>query len=150
MLASQKLGSSYSLEIVREMIRIGDNLYRSGDLSEDAKKTLANNAITSLSNLKDILQNTYFTQKEYWFVLRDDLVDNEGNTIKNQTFINELQDLIQQMDSSTLLYQSNVSTGEDLRVLRAQLAWFNCIFSRNEEYVKNPRICRTTRSETSS
>lgn len=150
MLASQKLGSAYSLEIVREMIRIGDNLYRSGDLSEDAKKTLANNAITSLSNLKDILQNTYFTQKEYWFVLRDDLVDNEGNTIKNQTFINELQDLIQQIDSSTLLYQSDVSTGEELRVLRAQLAWFNCIFSRNEEYVKNPRICRTTRSETSS
>jgi hypothetical protein len=26
--------------------------------------------------------------------------------------------------------------------------WFNCIFSKNNEYVTNPRICRTTKVET--
>lgn len=61
---------------------------------------LAKNAIQALSNLKHILENTYFTKKEYWFVLRKDLVDDEGNAIKNQVFINDLQELIKQIDSS--------------------------------------------------
>lgn len=106
MLASQKLGSAYSLQIVREMIRIGDTLQRSNDIPDETRKALAKNAIESLSNLKNILENTYFTKKEYWFVLRTDLVDSEGNTIKNQVFINDLQELIKQIDSSGLIQSS--------------------------------------------
>lgn len=144
MLASQKLGSAYSLQIVREMIRIGDSLQRSPDTDEETKKTLTKNAVDSLTNLKDILENTYFTKKEYWFVLRDDLVDDDGNAIKNQVFINDLQDLIKQIGGSGLILNPWAEYEEKLRIIRAQLAWFNCIFSRNEEYVGNPRICRTT------
>lgn len=59
------------------MIRIGDTLQRSEDIPAETRKTLAENAIESLSNLKNILENTYFTRKEYWFVLRTDLVDSE-------------------------------------------------------------------------
>lgn len=144
MLASQKLGSAYSLQIVREMIRIGDNLRSSPETTEETKKTLTKNAVESLSNLKNILENTYFTKKEYWFVLRDDLVDDEGNEIKNQVFINDLQNLNKQIDSSSLIRNPGSEHEENLRVIRAQLVWFNCIFSRNDEYVNNPRICRTT------
>ncbi len=147
MLASQKLWSAYSLQIVREMIRIGDILQRSPDISEETRKALGKNAIESLTNLKNILENTYFTQKEYWFVLRDDLVDSDGKTIKNQVFINDLQELIKQVDSSVLI-QSSRGNDDNLRIIRAQLIWFNCIFSRNDEYVNNPRICRTTKTET--
>ncbi|MCB9806575.1 hypothetical protein H6768_01505 [Candidatus Peribacteria bacterium] len=82
------------------MIRIGDALQRSPNTSPETRQLLAKNAIESLSNLKNILENTYFTKKEYWFVLRNDLVDSEGNTIKNQVFINDLQELIKQIDSS--------------------------------------------------
>jgi hypothetical protein len=148
MLASQKLGSAYSLQIVREMIRIGDTLQRSNDIPSETRKALAKNAIESLSNLKNILENTYFTKKEYWFVLRTDLVDSEGNTIKNQVFINDLQELIKQIDSSGLIQSSGGDGQANLPVIRAQLVWFNCIFSRNQEYVNNPRICRTTKAET--
>lgn len=144
MLASQKLGSAYSLQIVREMIRIGDTLQRSPETAEETKKALTKNAVDSLSNLKNILENTYFTQKEYWFILRDDLVDDDGNAINNQVFINDLQDLIKQIDSSGLIRNPGAEHEENLRIIRAQLLWFNCIFSRNEEYVGNPRICRTT------
>jgi len=147
MLASQKLGSAYSLQIVREMIRIGDLLQKSQDIPEPTKKALAKNAIESLSNLKNILENTYFTKKEYWFVLRTDLVDDEGNTIKNYIFVNDLQELIKQIDSSAFIQWSDISSQKNLPLIRAQLAWFNCIFSRNDEYVNNPRICRTTRAE---
>lgn len=146
MLASQKLGSAYSLQIVREMIRIGDVLQRSNDIPEDTRKALTKSAVDSLSNLKTILENTYFTKKEYWFVLRTDLVDSEGNAIKNQVFIADLQELIKQIDSSGLILAS-AQTESNLPVIRAQLVWFNCIFSKNEEYVTNPRICRTTRAE---
>lgn len=144
MLASQKLWSAYSLQIVREMIRIWDVLQRSPDITDDVRQTLTKSAIESLSNLKNILENTYFTKKEYWFVLRDDLLDTEWNTIQNQVFINDLQELIKQMDTSALIQNPGSENEENLRVIRAQLAWFNCIFSKNEEYVTNPRICRTT------
>jgi len=77
MLASQQLGSAYSLQIVREMIRIGDVLQRSPDIADDVRKSLTKSAVDSLTNLKSILENTYFTKKEYWFVLRDDLLDTE-------------------------------------------------------------------------
>ncbi len=144
MLASQQLGSAYSLQIVREMIRIGDSLQNSPDVAEDVRKSLTKNAIESLSNLKIILENTYFTKKEYWFVLRDDIQDTEGNAIQNQVFINDLQALIKQIDTSWLMQKPGSENEENLRVIRAQLSWFNCIFSRNDEYVGNPRICRTT------
>jgi len=107
MLASQKLGSAYSLQIVREMICIGDILQRSNDIPEATRKALATSAIQSLSNLKTILENTYFTKKEYWFVLRTDLVDSEGNAIKNQVFINDLQELIKHIDASSLIQVSS-------------------------------------------
>jgi hypothetical protein len=145
MLASQKLGSAYSLQIVREMIRIWETLQRSSDISSEERTSLAKNAIESLSNLKNILENTYFTQKEYWFVLRKDLVDDEWNAIQSQVFINDLQELIKQIDGSSLIHSTDPKQEEDLRVIRAQLVWFNCIFSRNDEYVTNPRICRTTK-----
>ncbi|MBP7773884.1 hypothetical protein KA071_02220 [Candidatus Gracilibacteria bacterium] len=148
MLASQKLGSAYSLQIVREMIRIGDILQRSNEIPEATRKALVTSAIQSLSNLKTILENTYFTKKEYWFVLRTDLVDSEGNAIKNQVFINDLQELIKHIDGSSLIQVSSQESGSELPTIRAQLVWFNCIFSRNEEYVTNPRICRTTKVET--
>ncbi len=144
MLASQKLWSAYSLQIVREMIRIGDILQRSPESTAEVRKSLTKSAIESLSNLKGILENTYFTQKEYWFVLRDDLLDSEGKSIQNQVFINDLQALIKQIDTSSLIQDAGIESEENLRVIRAQLAWFNCIFSRNEEYVGNPRICRAT------
>lgn len=148
MLANQKLGSAYSMQIVREMMRIGDVLQRSNDISEEERQMLSRDATASLVNLKNILENTYFTKKEYWFVLRNDLVDSDGKSIQSQVFINDLQELIKQMDTSGLMQSGNTrEAGESLPVVRAQLAWFNCIFSRNAEYVTNPRICRTTRSD---
>lgn len=146
MLASQKLGSAYSMQIVREMMRIGDVLQRSNSISEEERQMLTRDATESLINLKNILENTYFTKKEYWFVLRTDLVDSDGKSVQNQVLINDLQELIKQIDVSGLMQADSIEGKEGLPVIRAQLAWFNCIFSRNAEYVTNPRICRTTRS----
>jgi hypothetical protein len=73
-------------------------------------------------------------------------VDSEWNAIKNQVFIADLQELIKQIDSSGLIL-SSAKEESNLPVIRAQLVWFNCIFSKNDEYVTNPRICRTTKAE---
>lgn len=81
-------------------------------------------------------------------MLRDDLIDSDGNTIKNQVFINDLRELINQIDTSVLIQSAGNDGEEELPVIRAQLVWFNCIFSKNNEYVTNPRICRTTKVET--
>lgn len=145
MLEKQKLWSAYSLQIVREMIRIWDVLQWSPDIAEDVRKSLSKSAVESLSNLKSILENTYFTKKEYWFVLRDDIFDSEGNIIQNQVFINDFQAFIQQLESSRLILNPGSEDQDKLSTVRAQLVWFNCIFSRNDEYVVNPRICRTTK-----
>ena len=56
--------------------------------------------------------------------------------------IKDLQILIAQIDKSALL-QTNTNTS-DIQLIRGQLLWFNCIFSRNAEYMANPRVCRVT------
>ncbi len=142
MLSDQKLGSVYSLQIMKEMIRIGETLRTAPDISAEGKANLSKTAIDSLTNLRNLLENAYFTKKEYLFILRSDLVDSEGKTIQTDVMINDLQALITQIDKSALL-QSN-SGGTDLQVIRGQLSWFNCIFSRNTEYMANPRVCRVT------
>ncbi len=142
MLADQKLGSVYSLQIMREMIRIGEALRTAPDISPDAKVKLSTTALASLTNLRNLLENAYFTKKEYLFILRSDLVDSEGKSIQTDVMIKDLQALITQIDKSALL-QSN-SGSSDIQVIRGQLLWFNCIFSRNAEYMANPRVCRVT------
>lgn len=146
MLKQEKNGSAYSLQIIREMMRIGDELYQDKNTSAEMKETLAKDTLEALTNLKNVIENTYFTKKEYWFVLRDDLVDSEGGVIQNQIFIRDLQELIKQIDASPLLLSQKQENKESLATIRAQLVWFNCIFSRNAEYITNPRICRTTRT----
>ncbi len=142
MLASQKLGSAYSLQILREMLRIGDELLVSQNISDTDKWSLSTTAVSTLSNLKNMLENTYFTKKEYWFVLRNDIVDEEWNQIQTQVFVDDLQKLIQYMDNSTLV--RSIQWNDEFRIVRGQLNWFTCIFAKNSEYVNNPRICRTS------
>ena len=144
MLANQKLGSVYSLQIMREMIRIGESLRQSKTITDTIKSTLTKTAIDSLKNLRDLLENAYFTKQDYWFVLRSDLTDNEGKPVQTDALVGDLQALISEIDHSTLLQLGqNPWSEDDLQVIRAQLAWFNCIFSRNAEYTNNPRVCRT-------
>jgi hypothetical protein len=102
-LADQKLGSVYSLQIMREMIRIGQELMLDKDTSEAIKNTLTNTAVESLRNLRNLLENAYFTKKEYWFVLRTDLVDGQGKAIQTDRLIQDLQGLIEEIDKSALL-----------------------------------------------
>lgn len=102
-LADQKLGSVYSLQIMREMIRIGQELMLDKNTSEAIKNTLTNTAVESLRNLRNLLENAYFTKKEYWFVLRTDLVDGRGKVIQTDRLIQDLQGLIEEIDKSALL-----------------------------------------------
>lgn len=103
MLSDQKLGSVYSLQIMREMIRIGETLRMAPDISADQKATLSKTAIDSLANLRNLLENAYFTKKEYLFILRSDLVDSEGKAIQADVMINEHQALMNQIDKSALI-----------------------------------------------
>lgn len=91
MLADQKLGSVYSLQIMKEMIRVGESLRTSPDISNDTKNTLTKAALESLSNLRNLLENAYFIKKEYLFVLRSDLVDTEGKTIQTESMVEDLR-----------------------------------------------------------
>ena len=149
MLADQKLWSVYSLQIMREMIRIGEGLLLAKDTSDTIKSTLTTTAIESLRNLRNLLENAYFTKKDYWFVLRTDLIDGEWKAIQTDTLTKDLQWLIEEIDRSALLKwaASTNASASDLSTIRAQLAWFNCIFTRNAEYVANPRVCRITVSQ---
>lgn len=107
--------------------------------------TLKKTALEALANLRNLLENTYFTKKEYLFILRGDLLDDKGKAIDTQVFVDDLQSLILQIDKSELfVVPDGDKAKEDMAVLRGQLKWFTCIFSKNEAYVQNPRVCRTT------
>ena len=149
MLADQKLGSVYSMQIMREMIRIGEALMAAKDTPETVRSTLTSTGIESLRNLKNLLENAYFTKKEYWFVLRTDLLDSQWKAIETESLTKDLQGLIEEIDRSPLLKTSpsGQNTQNDLATIRGQLAWFRCIFNRNAEYVANPRVCRITVSQ---
>ncbi len=146
MLSYQKLGSAYSLQIMREMIRVGEAINTAKETSDEARVTLKKTALEALANLRNLLENTYFTKKEYLFVLRGDLLDEKGKSIDTQVFVDDLESLIKQIDKSALFVVPNSDTKakEDMVVLQGQLKWFTCIFSKNEAYVQNPRVCRTT------
>jgi len=143
MLAKQKIGSAYSIQIMREMIRIGDTLSSDPTTTPDERTILKKTALDSLANLKGILENTYFTKRDYLYILRSDLVDSEGKSIQTDVFVEDLQSLVRQVDSSSLFETSN-SGSMELQTIRGQLAWFTCILGKNAAYVKNPRVCRTT------
>lgn len=91
MLADQKLGSVYSLQIMREMIRVGESLMSEKETSDVVRTNLKKTAVESLRNLRNLLETTYFIKKDYWFVLRDDLIDGEGKAIQGETFTKDLQ-----------------------------------------------------------
>ena len=128
------------------MIRIGEALLLDTNTSESTRAELTSTAIESLTNLRNLLENAYFTKKEYWFVLRTDLVDGQGKAIDTAVLIRDLQGLIEEIDRSALL-KCGTATNTQLATIRGQLAWFRCIFSRNDEYVANPRVCRITVSQ---
>lgn len=145
MLSYQKLGSAYSLQIMREMIRVWEAINTAKETTDDARVTLKKTALEALANLRNLLENTYFTKKEYLFILRGDLLDDKGKAIDTQVFVDDLQSLILQIDKSELfVVPDGDKAKEDMAVLRGQLKWFTCIFSKNEAYVQNPRVCRTT------
>lgn len=97
------------------MIRIGEALRIAPDVSSEAKNTLSKTAIDSLTNLRNLLENAYFTKKEYLFVLRSDLVDSEGKSIQTDVMIKDLQALITQIDKSALLQTTN---SNDMQLVR--------------------------------
>jgi hypothetical protein len=85
------------------MIRIGESLIVSKDISDTQRATLTTTAIESLKNLRNLLENAYFKKQEYWFVLRTDLIDSAGKAIQNDNFIKDLQGLVDEINRSTLL-----------------------------------------------
>lgn len=131
---------------MREMIRIGDTLSNAATTTPDERATFKKTALESLTNLRSILENTYFIKKDYLFLLRSDLVDSEGKPIQTQVFVDDLQSLVSQVDSSTLFQDTGTTGTSQVQLIRGQLAWFTCILSKNATYIKNPRVCRTVTS----
>lgn len=147
MLASQNLGSTYSMKIVKEMLRMSDILSKSNTVTEIQKSTLITESLEGLQNVKNLLENTYFIKKNYWYVLRTDLLDNEWKPLSTDILTDDLNGIINQVDSSILFLSAIPDEKEKLWLIRAQLVWFKCIFEKNEAYVNNPRICRITNKD---
>ena len=127
--------SPYALQIMTEMVRIGEIL-KSGE----HKKTIAEESNMALASLKKILEETYFDKKEdYIFVLKQNLQDETGTNLDTKIFVNDLNSLIIEIDKSTLFLEY-----PDFRILRRHLVWFTCLFEKNKEYLQDIRICRAT------
>lgn len=133
-LSKQKQGSPYSIKIMAEMIRLGEILKDVGHKDDILKES--NN---TLSNLKTILEQTYFDKKEgYLYVLKEWLKDEKGQDIDTSVFVDDLNKLIGEIDHSTLFLEY-----PNFRYLRRHLVWFTCIFEKNQAYVGDIRICRS-------
>jgi len=130
----EKTWSPYLLKIMTEMVRLGEIL-KSGE----HKKTIIEESNLALSNLKKILEETYFDTREgYIFILKKNLKDENGQDLDTKIFVNDLNSLIIEIDKSTLFLEY-----PDFRILRRHLVWFTCIFGKNNEYLQDIRICRS-------
>jgi len=126
--------SSYSIKIMAEMIRLGELLKN----NPENKETIVEESNSALSNLRKVLETTYFDKKDdYLFVLKENLRDDKGQKIDTMIFVNDLNQLISEIDKSSLFLEY-----PDFRILRRHLSWFTCIFSKNKEYLEDIRVCR--------
>ncbi len=117
-----------------EMIRLGEALKD----HPEHKITIVEESNRALSQLRKVLEETYFDKKDnYLFVLKEDLKDENGRKIDTLIFVNDLNRLIAEVDKSTLFLEY-----PDFRILRRHLTWFTCIFLKNKEYIQDIRVCR--------
>lgn len=132
-LSREKNWSPFALRIMSEMIRIGEIL-KDGENKVEII-TESNNAI---SNLRKVLEDSYFDKKDnYLFVLKDNLKNERWENINPTVFVDDLKKLILEIDKSTLFTEY-----PDFRRLRRHLSWFLCIFEKNKAYVDDIRVCR--------
>jgi hypothetical protein len=118
-----------------EMIRLGDLLKE----SQENKVDIVEESNRTLSQLRKVLEETYFDKKDnYLFVLKEDLKDERGQKIDTLIFVNDLNQLIDEIDKSSLFLEY-----PDFRILRRHLTWFTCIFLKNKEYLSDIRVCRS-------
>lgn len=118
-----------------EMIRLGELLKD----EVDHKNTIIEESNRTLTNLRKVLEETYFDKKDnYLFVLKQNLKDDKGQKIDTIVFVNDLNQLISEIDKSTLFLEY-----PDFRILRRHLSWFTCIFQKNKEYIQDIRVCRS-------
>lgn len=73
------------------MIRVGNDLLSAKDTSDTVRAGLNQTAVDSLRNLRNLLESTYFIKKDYWFVLRTDLIDGGGKAIQTDVLTKDLQ-----------------------------------------------------------
>ncbi len=133
-LSKEKKGSPYSLKIMTEMIRLGELLKN----DTEHRETIVEESNRALANLRKVLEETYFDKKDdYLFVLKENLKDDKGQKIDTIVFVNDLNQLISQIDKSSLFLEY-----PDFRILRRHLSWFTCIFQKNKEYLQDIRVCR--------
>lgn len=133
-LSRENKGSSYSIKIMTEMIRLGEILKN----TPWNKEIILEESNRALANLRSILETTYFDKKDdYLFVLKENLRDDKSQKIDTMTFVTDLNQLISEVDKSTLFLEY-----PDFRVLRRHLSWFTCIFAKNKEYLEDIRVCR--------
>jgi hypothetical protein len=117
-----------------EMIRLGELLKD----STENKETIVGESNRALAQLRKVLEETYFDKKDnYLFVLKENLKDDKGQKIDTIIFVNDLNQLITEIDKSTLFLEY-----PDFRILRRHLSWFTCIFLKNKEYLSDIRVCR--------
>lgn len=76
---------------MKEMIRVGNDLLSAKDTSDTVRAGLNQTAVDSLRNLRNLLESTYFIKKDYWFVLRTDLIDGGGKAIQTDVLTKDLQ-----------------------------------------------------------
>lgn len=133
-LSKEDKWSSYSIKIMTEMIRLGELLKN----NPENKETIVEESNRALSNLRKVLETTYFDKKDdYLFVLKENLKDDKGQKIDTMIFVNDLNQLISEIDKSSLFLEY-----PDFRILRRHLSWFTCIFLKNKEYLEDIRVCR--------
>lgn len=134
-LSKEKKWSPYSLQIMTEMVRLGNALEK----KPEYRTSIVEESNRALSNLRKVLEESYFDkQDDYLFVLKKDLKDEKWQKIDTIVFVNDLNQLIAEIDKSNLFLEY-----PDFRILRRHLSWFTCIFQKNKEYLEDVRVCRS-------
>lgn len=134
--------SEYTLELVQKYILLGEQIRLHTTQNQE---DILNGYINVLEVIKDQISHSYFTKEGILYQVKPHLIQDTDEDL-DFDIINDFTELFATLESIFADGKQNIwldiDKEQELTKILARLRWFECIFVKNPEYLKLPKVCR--------